>query len=554
MKLTRLVTDILGVSSLAILTAIIAAMSRVRSGDRLRGLVDARASVWGMAVAAVSRDRMRGAFGTTFLLAVLAAGCAQVAGSGAQPADAREAATAAYFDSIRDEPAMLAAFLERMPVGGDIHHHLGGGVRTPELIRMAMDDRLCLPRDHAAQWVLQSPPCGEDERPIAEALEDIAFRREIERRWSMLDYLGDSTSMDRIAASEHFFASFGKLALVQRDISRLLAAARTLAAGSGVIYLETATSHTPDPEARDALAGSVCWNDDLAALRRTVLADPRFAALRDATIESLAQGLEASDRMLGCDTGVPDPGCGVFVRFQHLTVRTFEPVVVFVNLLLAYEIAAASPLVVGINLAAAETHPVALRDYDLHMRMLGELAAYYPAVRRSLHAGEMLDAQAAALGAERHIRLAVAPAEAGGAAAHRLGHAVALKADPQPEALLVQMRRRGVAIEISPESNRQLLGVDPVNHPLVDYLTAGVPVVLATDDPGLMLSDLRRQFALAARNVAVSYPTLKALATNSIAYSFLPQVDRQRLLRRLEGDFAVFEATRWETPHGGGAR
>ncbi|MCY4638053.1 MAG: transposase, partial [Acidobacteria bacterium] len=153
MKLTRVVTDILGVSGRAILTAIIAAMSRVRSRDRLRGLVDARASVWGMAVAAVSRDRMRRAFGTTFLLAVLAAGCAQAAGSGAQPVDAREAATAAYFDSIRDEPAAVAAFLERMPVGGDIHHHLGGGVRTPELIRMAMDDRLCLPRDHAAQWV-----------------------------------------------------------------------------------------------------------------------------------------------------------------------------------------------------------------------------------------------------------------------------------------------------------------------------------------------------------------------------------------------------------------
>ena len=57
-----------------------------------------------------------------------------------------------------------------------------------------------------------------------------------------------------------------------------------------------------------------------------------------------------------------------------------------------------------------------------------------------------------------------------------------------------------------------LLGVDPVAHPLVDYLAAGVPVVLATDDPGLMLSDLRQQFALAARNDAVSYPTLKALA------------------------------------------
>ena len=83
--------------------------------------------------------------------------------------------------------------------------------------------------------------------------------------------------------------------------------------------------------------------------------------------------------------------------------------------------------------------------------------------------------------------------------------------------------------------------------PLVDYLAAGVPVVLATDDPGLMLSNLRQQFALAARNDAVSYRTLKTLARNGIAYSFLPDGHRQRLLRRLEDDFAAFEATRWRT-------
>ena len=70
--------------------------------------------------------------------------------------------------------------------------------------------------------------------------------------------------------------------------------------------------------------------------------------------------------------------------------------------------------------------------------------------------------------------------------------------------------------------------------------------MLATDDPGLMLSDLRQQFALAARNPSVSYPTLKTFAMNSIAFSFLPDVDRQRLLRGLEDDFAAFEATPWE--------
>ena len=467
----------------------------------------------------------------------------------AQFAGEPEAATAAYFESIRDDPAALTDLLERMPLGGDLHHHLGGGVRPPELIRIAASHELCLPRNPGTQWVLQAPPCGDDERPVAAAFEDVSFRREIERRWSMLDYLADSPSMDRIAAGEHFFASFGKLALAQQDIARFLAAARTLAAASGVIYLETSTAHTSDLRARDDLAGSVRWNDDLPALRRTIVADPRFAAIRDATVQSLTLGLEQSDRLLGCDTDAPDPGCDVLVRFHHLTVRTFEPRVVFVNLLLAYEIAAASPVVVGINFAGPEHHPVAVRDYDLHMRMFGELAAHYPNVKRSLHAGELLDRQAALLNAQRHIRLAVAPAEAGGGDADRLGHAVALHADPEPDELLARMRRRGIAIEISPESNRQILGVDPLGHPLVDYLAAGVPVVLATDDPGLMLSDLRQQFALAARNDAVSYRTLKAFALNSIAYSFLPDADRQRLTRRLEDDFASFEATRWGGGH-----
>ena len=114
----------------------------------------------------------------------------------------------------------------------------------------------------------------DDERPAAEALAAASFHRESERRWSMQDYLADSASIDRVEASEHFFATFGRLALVQRDISRLLAAARTLAAGSGVIYLETSTAHTADARAREALAGSIRWNDDLAALRSAILADP----------------------------------------------------------------------------------------------------------------------------------------------------------------------------------------------------------------------------------------------------------------------------------------
>ena len=61
--------------------------------------------------------------------------------------------------------------------------------------------------------MLQAPPCGDDERPVAAAFEDVSFRREIERRWSMLDYLADSPSMDRIAGDAVSYRTLKAFAL-----------------------------------------------------------------------------------------------------------------------------------------------------------------------------------------------------------------------------------------------------------------------------------------------------------------------------------------------------
>ncbi len=477
--------------------------------------------------------------GTVLTLAVVAAGC------GGRAADDATGATAAYFETIRDDPVMLGQFLDRMPLGGDLHHHMAGGVRPAALIRLAAADGLCLPAAQESVWILRAPPCTGDMRPVAAALNDDAFHREIERRWSMQNYLSDDASIDRDQANDYFFTTFEQSGLALRDFGRVLAAARTLAARQGVVYLETSTGYTPVPEARARLIASVGWNDDLAELRETILAHPDFGEIRDRTVDALSRELARSDQILGCSGERPDAGCDALVRFQQLFVRTVDPTSFFVRLLLAYEIAQASPIVVGINLAGPETHPVSLRDYELHMKMFGEMGVFYPEVGRTLHAGEMTDERASALGAERHIALAVAPAEGGGAAAQRIGHAVALSADPDPARLMAQMRQRGVAVEINLESNRQLLGVGPVGHPFLEFLSAGVPVALCTDDPGPMLSDLQQQFALAARNDEVSYPTLKTLALNSITYSFLSASDKQRLLDRLGERFREFEATPW---------
>ena len=228
---------------------------------------------------------------TVFLLATLVGSHLQAGSRSTQATGDREDATAQYFERVRDNPVELAGFLERMPLGADLHHHLTGGVRPAVLIRMAAAAGLCLPAAPHMAWFLRPPPCGDHQRPVAEALVDTALHREIERRWSMQDYLADDASIDRIKANDHFFAIFRKLQPLRGELSRLVAAARTLAARQGVIYLETATGYTPAPESLDELSESIRWNDDLATLRHRVLSHPLFAELRDGTVEALPRAL-----------------------------------------------------------------------------------------------------------------------------------------------------------------------------------------------------------------------------------------------------------------------
>ena len=62
----------------------------------------------------------------------------------APPAAPDEAATAAYFASIRHQPSLLLAFLGEMPKGGDLHNHLSGAIYAESYLRWAADDGLCV--------------------------------------------------------------------------------------------------------------------------------------------------------------------------------------------------------------------------------------------------------------------------------------------------------------------------------------------------------------------------------------------------------------------------
>ena len=98
------------------------------------------------------------------IAAALVVLCNYLAVAAAPPPTPAEAATAAYFASIRSNPSLLLAFLAQMPKGGDLHNHLSGAIYAervfsnsdPLVLGNKKNISLQLIRSHSERWRL--PP------------------------------------------------------------------------------------------------------------------------------------------------------------------------------------------------------------------------------------------------------------------------------------------------------------------------------------------------------------------------------------------------------------
>jgi adenosine deaminase len=84
------------------------------------------------------------------------------------------------------------------------------------------------------------------------------------------------------------------------------------------------------------------------------------------------------------------------------------------------------------------------------------------------------------------------------------------------------MAHENVLVEICLTSNDVILNVTGDHHPLPMYLKFGVPIALATDDPGVSRGDITQEFERAVETYHLKYQDLKKFARNSLEYSFLP--------------------------------
>ncbi|HEY7553530.1 MAG TPA: adenosine deaminase [Candidatus Binatia bacterium] len=430
------------------------------------------------------------------------------------PATAR---AAAWFEAQRHRLPMLRAFVQRMPKGGELHSHLSGAVYAESYLQWAAEGNFCV--DLAAQRLVP-PPCKEsDQMPLAKTLlQKNAARDALINKLSTrnLDYAGQS-------GHDQFFASFGGFGAASNPYEHgveMLTEVANRAASQNIQYLEIMLSF--EWQAVGDLAArmpkiSPQEHSDFGLQRQWLLANG-LGSIVARTRSDLNERVSKYRKSLRCDNPLEaQPACNITVRLIAQSTRTNPPENVFAQLVFAFELAGAEPRVVGINLVAPEDHPVALRDYNLHMRMVGYLASQLPKVNIALHAGELTMGLVRPEDLRFHIRQAVEIAKA-----RRIGHGVDILYENEPFELMAKMKRLGVALEICLTSNDVILNVKGADHPLPVYLEAGVPVTLASDDEGVARIDLSNEFLRAARDYGLTYPDLKRLARNSLEYSFLP--------------------------------
>ncbi len=431
----------------------------------------------------------------------------------------REAAAAARLEAVRDTPGLLVAFLRAFPKGADLHNHLSGAIYAESYIQWARTGGLCVNANTLALVARSS--CGNANIVAVPAEDDDSGIRELVRAWSMEEFVSTGVG----SGHDHFFATFGKFGIAAgSNKPQMLAEARVRAAEDGARYIELMD---PFVNAVGTLSDQL-WTGsgaptvaDLPALHQAIVGSPSLATTLQRSRADTDAEEAASRTILGCDGLSPSPGCRVTVRYLPTATRTRTPEYIFGQLVGAFELGMIDPRIVGLNLVSPEDDSVALRDYAIQMQMIGWLRTHYAGlspIKVALHAGELA---APLLPANRqneltyHIRSALDVAQA-----HRIGHGVDIAHEVDPAGLMADLRARDVLVEIGLSSNIQILEIEGDAHPLADYLAAGVPVALATDDQGVSRSSLTGEHVRAVRAQRLDYRALKQMARASLHYAF----------------------------------
>ncbi|MGY1497215.1 adenosine deaminase [Streptomyces sp. QTS52] len=116
--------------------------------------------------------------------------------------------------------------------------------------------------------------------------------------------------------------------------------------------------------------------------------------------------------------------------------------------------------------------------------------------------------------------------------AERIGHGTSSAQDP---VLLAHLAEQRIALEVCPTSNIATRAVRTLDeHPIREFVRAGVLVTINSDDPPMFGTDLNSEYAVAARLLDLDEWGLADLAKNAVEASFLDPAGKAALAAEID--------------------
>ena len=444
-----------------------------------------------------------------------------------------------YFEKIRNNEAELTAFFSHMPKGGDLHHHFSGSIYAEPLLQRAIADDFYL-NTETMDVLKDKPSTGNWElfsTLKSKGTLDI-YKQKIMQKWSVKDYNNVDYPSDKL-----FFESFMKFEpAITGNFGQGLLELKNRAISENVSYIETQLSTIPtDMKTEDLTKFNIqlrklAITKDEKEVLKTL--DSVYNSLLKKQAKSFAKDFNTNFvAKLHKDLKIDDQQ--FTMRYQNFVLRFMEPVDLFKNLVIAFISADESPLMAGVNIVSPEDGETSMKDYWLHMMMFKFCHTKYPNVKYTMHAGELTLGLVQPEELTWHIDAAVYTA-----GANRIGHGVDIAYEKDSYGLLRYMAKKMIPIEINLVSNEFILKVKENRHPLTLYKKFGVPIVISTDDAGILRTNMTEQYVLLAKRYKdVSYSDIKQYVYNSINYSFIKETKvKKQLLNDLDSRFKTFEA------------
>ncbi len=440
-----------------------------------------------------------------------------------------EQLTSEYFESIKGNHAALRQFFTAMPKGGDVHNHLTGSAYAETYFELAAKKGMYVNPETGRLYAQK--PMEVETIQLSKDMDDLHnHRMALIDKWSIRNF---QPYKYPLGPDEYFFGTFGLLSALTGDAENLACLMHELkvrAVKENVQYLEVmATSpvvptncfldeyyDTYDEQLKECVKNGT-YDEPLKNVLNDIL--KLFDTNADATAEAYLASIRTLDQQSNhsdhCDVDTSNVVC----RYQGYSSRGSEPLKVFAQLYVVHKACAkdSDNLLVGCNIVAAENGEKSMLYYRLHMEMFAALATKFSTVKTSLHAGELTLGLGRPEHLTYHIRQAVKTAQA-----HRIGHGVDLPFEQNSDELLKAMKGNDIPVEINLTSNEFILGVKDTEHPITLYHKADIPIIISTDDPGILRTSLTEQYTLAALRYGFSYKEIKEFVKNSITYSFLP--------------------------------